>query len=130
MPSAKQAAIASLSAVRAKDKAGWLTLFAEDALVEDPVGPSPFDPSGQGHKGHAGIGAFYDNVIAHNDEFDFTIHHAFERGAESASFATFKISTRGVSFEMPIIIVHRVNDAGKIVSLRAFWDFPSDGLGS
>src|SRR5262245_61871290 len=108
MASAKQAAVASLSAVRAKDKAGWLKLFAEDALVEDPVGPSPFDPEGKGHRGHAGIGAFYDNVIAHNDEFDFTINNAFECANECASFATFKISTRGTSFEMPIIIVHRV----------------------
>jgi steroid delta-isomerase len=130
MPSAKQAAISSLSAVRAKDKASWLQLFAEDAVVEDPVGVSPFDPSGNGHRGHAGIAAFYDNVIAHNDEFDFTINQAFERANECASFATFKISTRGASFEMPIIIVHRVNEAGKIDSLRAFWDFPSGGLGS
>jgi steroid Delta-isomerase len=130
MPSAKQAAVASLSAVRAKDKQGWLALFAEDALVEDPVGPSPFDPHGKGHRGHAGIGAFYDNVIAHNDEFDFTINNAFECANECASFATFKISTRGASFEMPIIIVHRINDAGKIASLRAFWEFPSGGLGS
>lgn len=124
-PSAKEAAIASLSAVRAKDKQGWLRLFADDAVVEDPVGASPFDPAGQGHRGHAAIGAFYDNVIAHNDEFDFTIQKAFERGDECASFATFKISTRGTSFEMPIIIVHRINAAGKLVSLRAFWDFPS-----
>ena len=129
MASAKQAAVASLSAVRAKDKAGWLKLFAEDAVVEDPVGPSPFDPEGKGHRGHGGIGAFYDNVIAHNDEFDFTINNAFECANECASFATFKISTRGTSFEMPIIIVHRVNDAGKIASLRAFWEFPSGGLG-
>lgn len=128
MPSAKQAAVASLSAVRAKDKNGWLALFADDALVEDPVGPSPFDPNGKGHRGKAGIGAFYDNVIAHNDEFDFTINNAFECANECASFAHFKISTRGTSFEMPIIIVHRVNDAGKIVSLRAFWEFPSGGL--
>ena len=130
MSSAKHAAVASLSAVRAKDKSGWLALFADDAVLEDPVGPSPFDPSGKGHRGHTGIGAFYDNVIAHNDQFDFTIHHAFERATECASFATFRISTRGASFEMPIIIVHRVDEVGKIASLRAFWEFPDGGLGA
>ncbi|MDX2274536.1 MAG: nuclear transport factor 2 family protein [Hyphomonadaceae bacterium] len=129
MPSAKEAAVASLSAVRAKDKAAWLALFADDAVVEDPVGPSPFDPEGKGHRGKTGISAFYDNVISHNEEFDFTIHHAFECAGESASFATFKIKTRGVSFEMPIIIVHKVNADGKLTSLRAFWEFPSGGLG-
>ena len=105
MPSAKEAAIASLSAVRAKNKEGWLALFDADAVVQDPVGASPFDPTGKGHRGHAAIGAFYDNVIAHNDEFDFKILNAFERGDECASFATFQISTRGASFEMPVALV-------------------------
>ena len=34
-----------------KDKAKWLSLFAENAVVQDPIGVSPLDPSGEGHKG-------------------------------------------------------------------------------
>ena len=50
-----------------KDKAKWLSLFAENAVVQDPIGVSPLDPSGKGHKGLKAIEAFYDNVIANGD---------------------------------------------------------------
>ena len=50
-----------------KDKAKWLSLFAENAVVQDPIGASPLDPSGEGHKGLEAIEAFYDNVIANGD---------------------------------------------------------------
>ena len=50
-----------------KDKAKWLNLFAEDAVVQDPIGVSPLDPSGEGHKGLEAIEAFYDNIIANGD---------------------------------------------------------------
>ena len=38
----------SREAVMARDKEAWLAVFAEDAIVEDPIGPSAFDPGGQG----------------------------------------------------------------------------------
>ena len=56
----------------AKDKENWLALFAEDALVQDPIGKSPLDPEGNGHKGIAAIEKFYDTVIA-NGDIEFTI---------------------------------------------------------
>ena len=43
MPSehpARAAANRSMDAVQRKDKQAWLDLFAEDAIVEDPIGPS------------------------------------------------------------------------------------------
>src|SRR6185436_9211045 len=41
---ARLASKRSIAAVRAKDKAAWIALFAEDAVIEDPVGVSPIDP--------------------------------------------------------------------------------------
>ena len=32
-------------------RAAWLEVFADDAIVEDPIGPSAFDPKGKGHRG-------------------------------------------------------------------------------
>ena len=32
----------------AKDKKNWLSLFADDAIVQDPIGVSPLDPEGEG----------------------------------------------------------------------------------
>ena len=44
--------------VSKKDREAYIANFSEDSLIEDPVGKSPLDPSGQGHRGHAAIGAF------------------------------------------------------------------------
>jgi len=40
-----------MEAVLRRSKEDWLALFAEDAIVEDPVGTSMFDPDGTGHRG-------------------------------------------------------------------------------
>ena len=32
--------------VSAKNRSAWLELFAEAAVLQDPVGVSPFDPAG------------------------------------------------------------------------------------
>lgn len=129
MPNARELAIASLSAVRAGNRAAWLALFDDDAIVEDPVGKSPLDPAGKGHRGKEAIGAFYDNVIAHNKAFDFRIDRSYLCGNEAANAATFTITfPNGKTSEMGLIIVYRVTDAGKIAHLRAFWEFASSGL--
>jgi hypothetical protein len=62
-PTIKELARASQAAAGRKDREAWLALFAPDAVIEDPIGPSPFDPEGKGHRGTEGINAFYDNVI-------------------------------------------------------------------
>lgn len=43
---ARDASLASMEAVEAGDRDTWLALFADDAVVEDPIGPSAFDPDG------------------------------------------------------------------------------------
>ncbi|WP_380872694.1 hypothetical protein ACFB49_36110 [Sphingomonas sp. DBB INV C78] len=126
MPNARDVSIASLSAVKARQKDKWLSLFAEDAVLEDPVGPSPFDPSGNGHRGHEAIGRFYDMVNSANKTFDYKILHSYLCGNEVASVARFFITTQDdVAREMDLVIVHRINDEGKLVSLRGFWEFPT-----
>jgi steroid delta-isomerase len=64
---ARDASLASMRAIEAGDKAAWLALFADDAVVEDPIGPSPFSPDGSGQRGRDAIEAFYDSVIGPND---------------------------------------------------------------
>ena len=64
---ARRAGQNSMRNVKAKDKTAWLALFADDAVIEDPVGVSPLDPSGQGHRGKAAIARFWDTVIAPGD---------------------------------------------------------------
>lgn len=120
---ARAAATRSMDAVTRRAKADWLALFADDALLEDPVGPSMLDPTGAGHRGHAAIAAFWDRTIAVPERFEFTIRDSFAAGREVANVGTItaflagghRIDTEGV-------FVYRVNESGLIESLRAFWE--------
>lgn len=125
---ARDLARRSQAAVRAKDRAGWLSLFAEDALVQDPIGPSPFDPAGAGHRGTDAIAAFYDKVIAPNELITFEIEHSYLCGNEVADVGVIRTVLPGGSHTA---VVHGVytycgNGSGKLASLRAFWDL--DGV--
>jgi steroid delta-isomerase len=53
----------SIAHAMAGNKAQWLEVFADDAVVQDPVGPSPFDPDGNGFKGKQRIAEFWDLMI-------------------------------------------------------------------
>ena len=44
MTTARELGQASMAAVEARDRTAWLALFADDGVVEDPIGPSAFDP--------------------------------------------------------------------------------------
>src|SRR3984957_16012762 len=84
MGMARDAAKQSMALTEAKDRDGWLALFADEAVVEDPVGPSGFDPEGKGHRGKEAITAFYDNVIVMSEKIEFTIRDSYECGNEGA----------------------------------------------
>ena len=120
---ARDAAIRSLTCVEQKDREGWLAIWAEDGLIQDPVGPSPLDPEGERHRGIDAITKFYDNVIAPSD-LRFCIRQSFACGKECANVGT--ITTRvgnGMVSRTELVMVYRVDDAGKLASLRAFWEF-------
>ena len=79
----------SYDLVSRKQKDEWLTLWAEDCVIEDPVGPSFFDPEGKGHHGPEGVSAFWDMAIAPVKEFHFTIRDSFANGNACANIGTF-----------------------------------------
>ena len=108
----------------AKDKQNWLDLFAEDAIVQDPIGKSPLDPDGNGHKGKGAIEKFYDTVIA-NGNIEFNILESIPCADECANFAEIKNIVGDETIETKMIVIYRVNSDDKIVSLRAFWDYQS-----
>ena len=113
----------SIAAVKAKRKEDWLALFAADGVIQDPVGKSPIDPSGEGHRGTAAIAAFWDNQIAPNT-IQFEVRESYAAGAECANVGTISIGMpNGMKARCDGVFVYRVNDAGKLVSLRAFWEF-------
>jgi steroid Delta-isomerase len=121
---ARDASLASYDAVSRKDKEAWLALFAEDGWIEDPVGPSAFDPDGKGHHGLSGRSRFWDRTIAPVERFVFEIHDSFAAGNECANVATFHTTLEnGYTAHTDCVVIYRVDDAGKLKSLRAIWEW-------
>lgn len=119
---ARRAALASIGAVEAGDRAGWLALFAPDAVVADPVGPSPFDPEGNGHHGTEAIAAFYDAVIA-EPQIRFAIRESYAAGSSCANVGTITSTfADGSTAVVDGVYVYEVTDDGIIASLRAYWE--------
>ncbi|HET8929964.1 MAG TPA: nuclear transport factor 2 family protein [Acidimicrobiales bacterium] len=119
---ARRAAIASIGAVEAGDRDSWLALFTTDAVVADPVGPSPFDPDGHGHRGIDAIGAFYDAVIA-DPQIRFSIRESYVAGSSCANVGTITSTfADGSAAIVDGIYVYEVTDDGLIASLRAYWE--------
>lgn len=119
---ARLAAQRSMEAVHRKDKEAWVANFADDGVVEDPIGPSIFDPDGKGHRGHAAIAAFWDRLIAPNRVF-FDVRESYACGSECANVGSVNtVLPNGAAMVVNGVFTYRVNEAGKVIALRAFWE--------
>jgi ketosteroid isomerase-like protein len=113
----------SMEMTETKDRDGWLGLFADDAVVEDPVGPSFIDSDGKGQRGKEAITAFYDNVISQSESIKFTIRQTIECGDEVANIGEIRITLPGNQVGIvPMVNIYKVNAEGKLASLRSFWE--------
>lgn len=114
----------SMALAEAKDRDGWLALFADDAVVQDPVGPSIFDPGGGGHRGKEAITAFYDNVISTSESVKFDMRQWAECGDECVFAGTIHITIPGgQQGSVDLVNLYKVTEDGKVASLRSFWEF-------
>lgn len=116
------AARTAMTAVSAGDRDAWLDCYADDAVLHDPVGGSPLDPDGSGVRGRDALARFWEQAVAANQiRFDVSAVHA--AGPEAAVVAT--ATTRfphGAVVEHDGVFVYTVDDDGRILSLRAYWD--------
>ncbi|NPC97073.1 nuclear transport factor 2 family protein [Nocardioides sp. zg-DK7169] len=122
---ARLASQRSFSAVAKGDLEEWLTVYAEDAVLEDPVGPSMFDPEGRGHHGHAGLRAFWETAIAPIDRFEFTVTESFANPGSNTCANLARIRTSfadGSHTTTDLITVYVIDDDGRVTSMRAFWE--------
>ena len=118
---ARAASQASMDAVEAGDREGWLALFAPDAVIEDPIGVSILDPTGEGHRGVGAIAAFWDTTIA-SGEVRFAIRESYAAGNEVANVGTITTTfPDGSGVDVDGVFTYRVGDDGLIRALRAFW---------
>jgi len=112
----------SRDAVAARDKQAWLDVFADDGIVEDPIGPSHFDPEGKGHRGKVAIAAFWDKAIAPTDSIEFNFVDTYQCGDEEANVGNIVITAAGYRVTADGVFTYRVDAEGRMAALRAYWD--------
>ena len=114
---ARVASLRSYSAVAKGDLAEWLTVYAEDAVLEDPVGPSMFDGEGRATAATTGIAAFWKLAIAPIETFEFEINDSFANPGGNTCANIGRIRTSfpdGSSTTTDLIMVYVVNDDGRV----------------
>ena len=107
----------------AGDKASWLSLFAEDAFLQDPVGKSPLDPEGRGYSGKEEIERFWDQVIA---RAKLKIVASQRIACANTCAAVLQVTNDmgdGKRTVVDMVGIYEVNDQGKLSSLRVYWDW-------
>jgi steroid delta-isomerase len=120
---ARDMSIRSMQRVEAADRDGWLALFAPDAVVQDPVGVSPLDPSGEGHRGLTAIAGFYDTTISLG-RVAFAIRESYAAGDEVANVGTITTTLPdGSRSIVDGVFTYRVDAQGRLAAMRAFWEF-------
>lgn len=100
----------------AEDREGWLDLFADDAWIEDPVGT----PQRQGRKE---IGDFWDEVHTVPDAIELRPLGIVTVIGDEGIFTMQARATLGDTvFGIDIIDLMTFDEAGKITTMRAFFD--------
>ncbi|MCB1615346.1 MAG: nuclear transport factor 2 family protein [Pseudomonadales bacterium] len=106
------------------NKEAWLALYADDAIVQDPVGVSPFDATGEGHRGKAAIEKFWDTVIGPSN-LTITAHLRIPSGDKAVAVHQTAVNKMapGMQTEVDMIAVYELNDEGLIQRMSAFWSW-------
>jgi hypothetical protein len=106
------------------NKEAWLALYTEDATVQDPVGVSPMDPTGNGHQGIAAIEQFWDTVIGPAN-VEIKAEKRWTSGEHCC--CVHQVATNdlgdGKTTTCDMLAVYHVNDQGLITSMAAHWSF-------
>lgn len=114
MPSPEQieaAVEAYVAAYNSDDREAFLAVWADDGVLEDPVG-TPV------HEGRDALGSFWDGVHELSPQIRLFPSHVHVAGDEAAM--VFEIRTSAVVID--VVDILRVDDEGKLASVRAFWD--------
>eukprot|EP01065_Artemidia_motanka_P051301 TRINITY_DN9015_c0_g1_i1.p1 TRINITY_DN9015_c0_g1~~TRINITY_DN9015_c0_g1_i1.p1 ORF type:complete len:310 (+),score=109.06 TRINITY_DN9015_c0_g1_i1:70-999(+) len=106
------------------DKAGWLSLFADDAVISDPVGSPPSGPDPTERA------LFYDTFIAPNNVVLKPQRSDIVAVRRRQVVRTVEIDAElssGTVMRVPVHLHYRINPDGKVAALNAHWQI-SDNL--
>ena len=103
------------STFSAGDRNGWLALFTDDAVLEDPVGSAP-------HEGREAIAAFWDAVHARTERGTVRMTQGpAVCGVEAAWAFELDVTVNGRRSLVGIIDHGTFAEDGRIRRIRAFW---------
>jgi steroid delta-isomerase len=109
--------------VQAHDKQGWLDLMADDVHIEDPIGAAVTNPDAGGIQGKDAVAEFYDRNIAENN-LSITCEQTFVASSDLEVAHVLSLRSEfanGVRSTVRGVFTYRVNDIGKIASMRGYW---------
>ncbi len=111
----------SWARVMAKDKEGWLALMADDVCVEDPIGVAITNPTGEGVRGKAALGEFFDQNIAPNT-ITIESKESYAAGNESGHLLLLRTTfPEGTVAIVRGVFTYKLNAEDKITNLRGYW---------
>lgn len=119
----------SPAAVKAHDRTAWISIFAKQNVVEDPVGSKPhhngvFD-SKSGRRGNAALERFFDTFIAPND-ISFHVDRDIVCDSHVVRDLTIEIQMSDkIIAHVPMHLLYELSDengAYKISRLAAHWE--------
>jgi len=115
-PEQVQAAVdAYVAAYMANDRGAFLDAFADDGVIEDPVGTPP-------HAGREARGAFWDTVHQLTEHMTFDVKDVVVCGGQAAMVFRIHAGAADAGIVIDAVDIFQVDDDGKIGSMRAFWD--------
>ena len=110
--------LVSIACAQNGKKEQWLSLFADD-----PVGPSPHDPTVEGFVGKERLSEFWDLMIGPS-AMVITSHKQIAAGPVDCACVATATNHLGedLSVDIEMVVTYQVNDEGLITSLNAYWD--------
>lgn len=103
----------------ARDREGWLALYADDVVFEDPVGKAP-------KHGRAAAEGSWDNSLRPGREWTLVPRRIITGGDEAVVEMRNEGVVDGVAAVVEGIEVWKVDDDGKVVHVRAFFEQPTE----
>jgi steroid delta-isomerase len=108
-----------VKAFATRDRALYVSLFAESGTVEDPVGSTPV-------VGHEALGAFFDAATAAGPvRLEIAPDGVRVAGNHVAFAFTLRLDAGGRELLLPVIDTFDLDPDGRIRAMRAYWN-PGD----
>ncbi|MBK5288923.1 MAG: nuclear transport factor 2 family protein [Acidimicrobiia bacterium] len=107
-----------VNAYGTNDRGAFLALWADDGVLEDPVGTPA-------HQGLEALGAFWDSARQLADRIVLKPQSITIAGSEAAMVMEINAHMGDGGMVLQAVDIMQCNDAGQLESVRAFWDMAS-----